>query len=494
MIYHYKVGGLRELEHFLGMGVIAVAAVVAYHSGRFSQLRKLALAIQNSGHAVILIIDGDQQCREADLAQLDYVLSIKPEYLKHLSFVNTFFTHDNDLAVMVPPASSVVSIAHNIDMDVNNHDIGWLVKTAKIYWPKSNYRIINQPLFQSNINIALSSFYPPEIINKNRFCLIPGGSLQLDQLIDGLNAAAAARDSIVYAPSLLSHPESRTIQDGELIIAALINNFPGYNIIYRPYPTEVLLPAVTRLKDKFTRCKNFIFDDNPSYLSSYARSLLLISDFSHTVVTFSFAALAPSIVCNFARNPQPPGIFWGIRSRLSNSNNPLSSLYFASQPAELISLIHKCLNTLSEHKNFIVTLRQRSIINAGNCANYIAQNMKFILNNEVNPQWAYLSANDPQWNEQKYFEVVNSVMINDHTYGGAVQTDLLLNHGLTLFPNSGCLNALQAVKILSASGKTQTQDEARQAAELFEKHRRKAYAAGFNVAIKNNKIVIEGIS
>ena len=77
-----------------------------------------------------------------------------------------------------------------------------------------------------------------------------------------------------------------------------------YKIIYRPHPIDLTKKGnnqlVKNVIEKFKNYNNFKTDLSSSYLTSYSKSKVLITDFSGTAYTYSFSTNKPVIF--FSKN------------------------------------------------------------------------------------------------------------------------------------------------------------------------------------------------
>ena len=87
------------------------------------------------------------------------------------------------------------------------------------------------------------------------------------------------------------------------IIEKLLDN-TKFKIIYRPHPGDKSnmekASIIKKIYEKYKNNENFILDINTSYLESYKRSRILITDFSGTAYTYAFSKLRPIIF--FSKN------------------------------------------------------------------------------------------------------------------------------------------------------------------------------------------------
>ena len=89
----------------------------------------------------------------------------------------------------------------------------------------------------------------------------------------------------------------------EAIIEEIIKK-DKFKIIYRPHPGDLINKekklVIKNIYEKYKNQPNFSLDDNTSYLESYKKSKILVTDFSGTAYTYAFSKLRPVIF--FSKN------------------------------------------------------------------------------------------------------------------------------------------------------------------------------------------------
>jgi len=138
-----------------------------------------------------------------------------------------------------------------------------------------------------------------KLIRQKPICRIPGGYIKLDKNIEYFKSIHTPIDSIIFAPTVhwdhfydyVAVPEH-----GRDIVAALLEQFSEYKIIFRPHPHTVDTPEVRKVAEAFKDHPQFEFDTNASfYMENYARSQLMITDMSGTAFTYAFTTSRPVV-------------------------------------------------------------------------------------------------------------------------------------------------------------------------------------------------------
>jgi len=131
--------------------------------------------------------------------------------------------------------------------------------------------------------------------------IINTGYLKLDHVFKKLNKIKRKNNYILVAPTASNHYKNINLSNQ---LTGLINFLliKKNKVIYRPHPMDLTkkgnLFLVKLIINKFKNFENFEIDLSPSYLNSYAKSWVLITDFSGTAYTYSFSSDKPVIFFN----------------------------------------------------------------------------------------------------------------------------------------------------------------------------------------------------
>ena len=108
-----------------------------------------------------------------------------------------------------------------------------------------------------------------------------------------------ARSLFIFAPTVHwdhFYDYVAVPKHGRDIVAALLEQFSEYKIIFRPHPHTVDTPEVRKIAEAFKGYPQFEFDTNASfYMENYARSQLMITDMSGTAFTYAFTTSRPVV-------------------------------------------------------------------------------------------------------------------------------------------------------------------------------------------------------
>ena len=300
-------------------------------------------------------------------------------YLKHIFGIDMFIS--SYIVYSFPKAKNKIYINHDIyDAPmVSRENESSLVRSFYKY----DYIFMSSHITVNMLEKKVDEFYlknqnlkKPKIINT--------GYLKLDHVYHLIKNNKEIEDSILLAPTKSNvFPEYDMSLFIKKIVDEILNN-KKFKLIYRPHPGD--------LKDQYQKKKimdiynyfkfnsDFTLDINASYLKSYKKAKILITDFSGTAYTYAFCKLKPVIF--FSKNEK----------NLINSN--LANLYYFKDREEIgtiesnienmnntIDFVDKKIESFSININ---TLRYNRIEYFDNSMKQNLFNIKKILNYEQN--------------------------------------------------------------------------------------------------------------
>ena len=133
--------------------------------------------------------------------------------------------------------------------------------------------------------------------------LINTGYLKLDKVMKELKKIKNTKSHILLAPTFSVQMKNYNMSDKlDIIIDNILHT--GEKIIFRPHPLD-LTPRgkhkdIKKIVEKYKNNSNFFYDDSYSYMDSYSKAKMLITDFSGTAYTFAYSTLRPVVF--FSKN------------------------------------------------------------------------------------------------------------------------------------------------------------------------------------------------
>ena len=284
-------------------------------------------------------------------------------FLRFIPFSNNFLSKI-DLFIsayavyIFPPNSKNIYISHDItDAPMVNKEVekklflSFFSKIHFIFLPTNT--TVKYFLKKIQLFLVNKKLKAPQIINT--------GYLKLDHVRRKLDLINDKKDSILLAPTGNHMLKNFNISNDLINIIDNLLNKTKNKIIFRPHPFDLTkkgnINYVNKIADKFKGYKNFTIDSSISYLKSYSKAKLLVTDFSGTAYTFAFSTLNPTIF--YSRNEEK---FKKTKyNNLSYFKDRLRIGYISKDVAHLTNLINKSNLINKKMKNKIISLRKKRI-------------------------------------------------------------------------------------------------------------------------------------
>lgn len=278
-----------------------------------------------------------------------------------------------------------------------------------LLFSQQTYEHLSQPdthyvFIPSQASLELHKAIYREKALTNNLILIPGGYPKHDQNLIQYQQIArdiAQMDAVLYAPTLCTSLAANETEDCYSIlqavdfIPALVEMFPNINIIFRPHPEDLALAHLVRSHPRavaFQQVLHFcqthprcvVDTDKQSYLESFAKSKLVISDTSS--VAFSFVLLT-----------NRPAIFYADdHARLASHFNNCQFIKDRTQFGVCVSSVEALLSHVAtafssdQQQLYNAQFCRQVLFNLGSSERYLLENFDYILNDKRHPDWVYL--------------------------------------------------------------------------------------------------------
>lgn len=224
---------------------------------------------------------------------------------------------------------------------------------------------------------------------KKDTCLIGGGYPKLDGNRRYFQEHKKESKTIIFATTNLLQEWKDMIsltRHGSEIIETVLSSFPEYDLIFRPHPNNFSHEWVQRITTKYSHHPRFTFDDNVgSYMESYSKSALMITDMSGTAYTYAFTTLRP-VVFFSPNEPEVMRRFAGYQYFVDREKVG----YVAENVDEMVEKIRLLLATRDEFSSKIREYRDSTIYNIGKSEDYFVDNFEYILEDKRHPDWIYI--------------------------------------------------------------------------------------------------------
>ena len=297
-----------------------------------------------------------------ELKKSENALFLDLGYLRFIPFYNFFlsrisFIFSSYVNYVFLSKAKNVYISHDIydTPMVNKKD----EKKLFIELSKLDYIFVSSNIakiyFKKKFKKYIKKNFDVEIINT--------GYLKLDHVSRELKNIKEKEDSILLAPTARRHYKKFNLSlNLNKLIKFLLNK--NFKVIYRPHPMDLTnkgeLHETQETIKKFQDHENFTIDILPSYLKSYSKSFILITDFSGTAYTFSFSQNKPvlfySKINNIIKKDFKNLYYFNDRKKIGFTVNNLNDLF---------NKLNKIKNNKNLFKNRIKKLKKKRIENFG---------------------------------------------------------------------------------------------------------------------------------
>ena len=270
-------------------------------------------------------------------------------YFKFIPFINFLLSKINFLITSYviytfPPKTKNIYISHDIyDTPMAKTDVE---KKIFIELSKIDYIFVSS-------EIALNYFkkgFSKNIANKLKLKaqVMNTGYLKLDHVHKKLKKIKDKKEHILIAPtSSKLYPNANLSKKLDKMIGFLLKK--KMKIIFRPHPLDLTpkgeVKLISSIIRKYRTYNNFEFDISTSYIKSYAKSKLLITDFSGTAYTYAFSN-------------EKPVIFYSSFNKLS-FDKKLKQLYYFKDRKKIgyivnnINSLYNRINRINKNKDIL---------------------------------------------------------------------------------------------------------------------------------------------
>jgi hypothetical protein len=227
------------------------------------------------------------------------------------------------------------------------------------------------------------------MVRKNRVA-IPSGYMKLDHNIRKLAEWGQAPDSIVFATTVMKNefaPYVALPDFGEPVVAALLEHFPAFKIIFRPHPHTLPFKCVSDLVERFSGNPRFRFDGDASeYMPSYARSALMVSDMSGTAFTYAFTTLRPVV---FFSHNEAGGVEAAFQD-VAYFRHRQDIGFVTTCIDDLVAKVRLALEQREAMRTRIQAFRDGMMYNLGHVEDGFVESLDWIMAGEMRPEWTTL--------------------------------------------------------------------------------------------------------
>lgn len=302
------------------------------------------------------------------------------EDLSQFKGIDVFFS-DEITAVHAPDGAVTVGIFHSLpegapeSINVALHFSRniFLVKTLDYF---AVARVDNVHFTQEEFAPLVKNIYPGELMagRRSQFDIIPAGYPKIDYMQKSLHSDEL--NTIFYAPTNVNLPFAEVEEWGKKIISLLLEGFPEYQIVFRPYPTKKNIDIAENISSHFSDNSNFILDKTRSGIDYLRTSAFVISDTSSIGLSFALSTGRPYISSTLSK----PGLAM---------NNPVENLlgYHARTLKQLLNGAQSVLDKKEYWHDKIMLERRKYVYNPGDSCQYLAESLPYIANRGSREDW-----------------------------------------------------------------------------------------------------------
>ncbi len=310
----------------------------------------------------------------------DFIDSIGDEHFC-VSVYSNLESIDLDIAILndfdhkiIPSGIIKIGVAHGIDIPMERL-IDFYV--APVFF---DYILNSSSDNALPENYSLLDRYPNEYLcHDERFlCVIPFGSCKLDAFYNQYNKTE--KNSIIYHLSSLDY-EFKSIRDSEIVrdtLELLLKTFPEFNVIFRPFPSDLDDDFIKILISDCSGFSNFILSTSSDYIEDYSKAFVLISHRpyrKHLFKSVGGSFLYYNPLKDFDKNFTDRSL--DCFHRIKNSEELISKVWFAYS------------NFQSELDNLNSSNKNVEFFNFGFSVDYLVKNIKYIIGGVRNSAWDY---------------------------------------------------------------------------------------------------------
>jgi hypothetical protein len=304
-------------------------------------------------------IDDPRPNSEKFLDIYNWALSARTHFSAYARLYNYYFVSSEFFSRDLESIFKEFKLGENLDAEVHEH-----------------FKILTQGL-------ALTKQSFPENIY-----VIPSGYPQIDAVMRHTLRKNSEKDTITYAPTPLNGKPawdaySSMYHAGAEILISLASNFNNYRVVFKPHVSDLNNPVTAKILNNISNEKNIIVDTGgSSYHDLYARSALMVSDFSSTAYTFALGTLSPVVFFSPNEENFPDGLeneaYCSLRKKVGA---------VVKNTDELVVCVKEILNNKNIYLDSIKNFRKSFLYNPGGSEEYITNAIDLIMNNKRLLEW-----------------------------------------------------------------------------------------------------------
>lgn len=259
----------------------------------------LGQELRQRGYGTVGLLAGDA-IGVMNLDGLDHVFHLPPEEVEELDSISCFIVTDFEQQ-KYPQTARILGIIHSCTPSGDPQE---LLQAARFPGFFDGY-IVGFPFenAREKIRNLWEKFTPPALQFRGNtdFYLMGYGYPKYCLMRQKFLAQQQEREahSICYAPTDITHAHydggHRVQRHGKRILRALLATFPDHTVIFRPTPVNREEKIIRDIIADFAHEPRFIADTRTSYLETFVRAQVMITDFAHIAGTFCAITHRPAV-------------------------------------------------------------------------------------------------------------------------------------------------------------------------------------------------------
>ncbi len=351
----------------------------------------LAKAIQDAGQLAVVLLPRKIRPSPDELVGFEEVefARLTPARIADLRDVDLVFSSENR-KVAAPRGASTVGIFHSLpDAYLKEHgfaaDGASLIRAAPTIIRSLDYFVlaVRQREWNEEDYSFIQGVYPEPFLEGRRPSLdiVPAGYPKLDYSRRVLSEGEP-HDHIVYCPTSTGSSVTRVREDGEIILTSLLDAFPEYRVVFRPYPGRKDRELGRAIAARFASEPRFLFDDTPTGIPYQRRCALAVTDSSSSAITFSIATERPLVFVDLGSDSTPDV---STRDRAALTQLPFG--YSARTVPAFNEAVRSGIADARRWRKRIHRAASAYLYNPGTAAEYLAAHLDVFARGGSHPDW-----------------------------------------------------------------------------------------------------------
>lgn len=405
--------------------------LVAFYEG----LLDFFIGMQGKGFELIFLNYNPSGSNYLRLNGFSKIFEFNPDETEQLFFVELFLVFDwNSIRYKFPATSKVVQLAHffSADFDICSYMKSYGLRADYTFLVRAN--IVELEKRRRQLSRVASIGYPYKML-RAKGCLIPGGYPEFDALINKIDYRkseySGESGKILFATTGAVN-DRLLAEHGSEVIRTLLDTFPTYDVVFRPAPSDRNHCRVIELQNAFT-CHPRFFTDAGELSNTMRDCSIIIADSTALKEVFSLVKAVPYIHCDFSE------------SNCKITKHELG--YKVNNERDMISLARQILK--GEHLS--TSCIEKYLANPGRSATYLLDNINFILEDTINPEWFYyqnVNAGKPIEKPEDYYVYIANYIKSTCVKSWSLR---IVDFALEEYPDSAFLLGIKS-KILFYMG------------------------------------------